>query len=110
MGENKDGTSGPSWLKVPQAEKNAKRPEFNKYKKIDIELSIILNNNKGGFEETSPDVVTQIPTDDYIIEFRKPGKKSVSITLPKIQLSWKKRRKRHTRKHKFKTLDCFFFD
>lgn len=110
MGENKDGTSGPSWIKVPQAEKNAKRPEFNKYKKIDIELSIILNSNKGGFEETSPDVVTQIPTDDYIIEFRKPGKKSSSITLPKIQLSWKKRRKRHTRKHKFRTLDCFFFD
>lgn len=110
MGENGDGTSGPSWGKVPQAEKNAKRPEFNKYKKIDIELSVVLNNQTKPSDEYEPDVVTQIPTDDYTIEFSKPPRKGIHFRLPDIELSWRKRRKRKTRKHNFRKTDCFFFD
>jgi len=110
MGENGDGTSGPSWLKVPQAEKNAKRPEFNQYKKIDIELSVVLNTSVDPTISNEPDIITQIPTDDYTAEFSKPGKKGLYLTLPRIQLSWKKRRRRKTRKHKYRTIDCPIFN
>lgn len=109
MGENGDGTSGPSWLKVPQAEKNAKRPEFNQYKKIDIELSVVLNTSVDPTISNEPDIVTQIPTDDYTAEFSRPGRKGLYLTLPRIQLSWKKRRRRKTRKHKYRTIDCPVF-
>ena len=110
MGENGDGTSGPSWLKVPQAEKNAKRPEFNQYKKIDIELSVVLNTSVDPTISNEPDIITQIPTDDYTAEFSKPGRKGLYLTLPRIQLSWKKRRRRKTRKHKYRTIDCPIFN
>jgi hypothetical protein len=110
LGENGDGTSGPSWLKVPQAEKKARRPEFDKYKMIDIELSIILNTGKEPGGDKTPDTILQIPTDDYTIEFSKPGKGSISFRLPKIRLNWKRRIKKRMRKHKFRTLDCPLFD
>jgi hypothetical protein len=110
MGENGDGTSGPSWLKVPQAEKKAKRPEFEKYKKVDIELSVILNTNEEPIKETTPDEVIRIPKDNYMIEFSKPPKGSLRITLPKIKIRWKKRIRKRTRKVNFRTLECTFFD
>jgi hypothetical protein len=110
MGTNGDGTSGPSWNKVPQAEKKAKRPEFDKYKKIDVELSVIINtNDKDDTSETDPTVLT-IPTDDYTIEFSKRGKKSWYIRLPKIKLSWKRKIKKRMRKINYRTLKCTFFD
>jgi hypothetical protein len=110
MGTNGDGTSGPSWNKVPQAEKNAKRPEFDKYKKIDVELSVIINtNDKDDTSETDPTVL-RIPTDDYTIEFSKKGRDSWSFRLPEIKLRWKRRIKKRMRKTVFRTLKCFFFD
>jgi hypothetical protein len=110
MGTNGDGTSGPSWNKVPQAEKKSKRPEFDKYKKIDVELSVIINtNDKDDTSETDPTVLT-IPTDDYTIEFSKRGKKSWYIRLPKIKLSWKRKIKKRMRKINYRTLKCTFFD
>lgn len=109
MGENGDGTSGPSWTKVPQEEKKIKKPEFDKYKKIDIELSVVLNTNSDPTEESEPDTVLNIPTDDYTVEFSRPGRGSINYRLPKIKLSWKKRRKRSPRKHSFRTIDCPFF-
>lgn len=110
MGTNGDGTSGPSWLKVPQAEKNAKRPEFEKYKKVDIELSVILNYSEEPQVETTPDTTIRIPTDDYLVEFSKKPKKGIYIRLPKIRLNWKKRIKKRMRKVNFRTLKCTFLD
>lgn len=110
MGENGDGTSGPSWLKVPQAEKKAKKPEFEKYKKVDIELSVVLNTSEEPQKDTTPDEVIRIQKDDYLIEFSKPPTGGISITLPKIRMNWKRRIRKRTRKVKFKMTDCFFFD
>lgn len=110
MGTNGDGTSGPSWLKVPQSEKNAKRPEFEKYKKVDIELSVILNYSEEPQVETTPDTTIRIPTDDYLVEFSKKSKKGIYIRLPKIRLNWKKRIKKRMRKVNFRTLKCTFLD
>lgn len=110
MGENGDGTSGPSWLKVPQNQKNAKRPEFEKYKKVDVELSIILNTNEEPDVETTPDQVIRIPKDNYMIEFSKPPKGGFYIHLPKIRMNWKRRIKKRMRKVNFRTLNCSFLD
>lgn len=110
MGTNGDGTSGPSWLKVPQAEKKIKRPEFEKYKKVDIELSVILNYGEEPKVETTPDTVLRIPTDDYLVEFSRKSKKGRYIQLPKIRLNWKKRIKKRMRKVNFRTLNCSFLD
>lgn len=110
MGTNGDGTSGPSWLKVPQAEKKAKRPEFEKYKKVDIELSVILNYSEEPQVETTPDTTIRIPTDDYLVEFSKKPKKGIYIRLPKIRMNWKRRIKKRMRKVNFRTLKCTFLD
>ena len=110
MGENGDGTSGPSWTKVPQSERNAKRPEFEKYKYIDIELSVVLNTSENPTKETTPDTVLKIPTDDYTVEFIKPGSSGITIRLPKIRANWKKRIKRRLKKVNFKTTLCSFLD
>lgn len=110
MGTNGDGTSGPSWAKVPQTEKKTRRPEFEKYKKVDIELSVILNHSEQPEKEVPETTVVRIPTDEYTIEFSKKPTGGIRLTFPEIDLNWKRRIKKRMRRAKYRTLDCHFLN
>lgn len=110
MGQNNDGTSGPEWdSKWTKEVKDSKRPEYEKYKYLDMDLEIIFNSKETPEPDETPDEVITIKTDLYDISFVSPGKKGISIRLPKIIMRIVGTKKRRSRK-KPRTTRCYFFD
>ncbi len=81
LGENKNGTSGPKWTG-----KNEDRPNYEQYKKLDVDLDVIFNV-PAQEEQTDPNEqpeLTEIKSTKYKINFVKRAKKGLKIKLPKI--------------------------
>lgn len=110
MGQNNDGTSGPKWnSKWSKEIKDTKRPEYEKYKYLDMDLEVIFNSKETPGPDETPDEVITIRSDVYDISFYTPGKKGISIRLPKIIMRIVGTKKRRSRK-KPRTTRCYFFD
>lgn len=108
LGENQNGTSGPAWdSKWSQEVKKQKRPEYEKYKYLDMELEILFNMTQDPSENTDPDKIVTIESDIYNVSFYAPGKKSIKFRLPKITIDMVERKRRKPRrKGKFRMLPC----
>jgi hypothetical protein len=107
LGSNKNGTSGPQWdSKWSKEVKTQKKPEFEKYKYLDMDLEIVFNMSSDPTTMKEPDQIITIESDIYDVSFVAPGRKSVTFRLPKITIDMVGRRRRKSKKKKFRLLDC----
>jgi len=86
MGTNSKlpGTSGPSWnSNWPENIKVQKRPEYEQYKYLDMELMVGFNDNKEPNPIPKEDDFIDVTSDMYNIKFLKPGR-HITYQLPKI--------------------------
>lgn len=108
MGTNPDkpGTSGPAWdSKWDEKIKAQKRPEYEKYKYLDMELMVGFNIKDDPIPVPGDEDSLLIKSDIYSIKFKTPGRKFIFRT-PKIAFNWvyKQRRKPkdYSKVHKLK--------
>ena len=99
------GTSGPSWnSNWDKNIKTQKRPEYEQYKYLDMDLMVGFNTNKEPDPKPKEDDFIDVTSDMYNVKFLKPGR-HITFQLPKIimRIAGTKKRKPNW---KAKMLDC----
>ena len=107
MGTNSKlpGTSGPSWnSNWDKNIKTQKRPEYEQYKYLDMDLMVGYNTNEEPNPITKEDDFIDVTSDMYNIKFLKPGR-HLTYQLPKIIMGIVGTKKRKSN-WKAKMLDC----
>jgi len=107
LGSNKDGTSGPAWdSKWSNNIKTQKRPEYEKYKYLDMDLEIVFNIAQDPKTVKDPDKILTIESDIYDVSFVAPGRKGITFRLPKIMINIVGRKRRKSKHKKYRTTLC----
>lgn len=107
LGSNKNGTSGPSWdSKWPTNVKTQKRPEYEKYKYLDMDLEIVFNIAQDPKTIKDPDKIVTIESDIYDVSFIAPGRKGITFRLPRIMIDMVGRKRRKSKHKKYRTTLC----
>lgn len=106
MGTNakKPGTSGPDWnSNWDDKIKAQKRPEYEKYKYLDIELLVGFNDTSKPIDEPDSEDCIEVISDIYSVKFSKPGRyKSFQLKWPVLKTTGSKKRKPITQNQRVK--------
>ena len=107
LGSNQNGTSGPAWdSKWPTNVKTQKRPEYEKYKYLDMDLEIMFNIAQDPKTTKEADKIITIESDIYDVSFIAPGRRGITFRLPKIMINIVGHKRRKSKKKKYRTLRC----
>ena len=93
-------------LNGPTNVKTQKRPEYEKYKYLDMDLEIMFNIAQDPKTTKEADKIITIESDIYDVSFIAPGRRGVTFRLPRIMIDMVGRKRRKSKKKKYRTLKC----